>query len=116
MTLGTPVNGTIGVEGDVDWYRYDSPSTQMITVTATGTTFDGDFGQNADMRLEIYTGSTRVVVDDLGPGANSTETETWTGQVGAGPVYVRVSNANGAADSRPYTFAISTAGGRSHQA
>ena len=64
VTLGTPMNGTIGVEGDVDWYRYDSPSTQMITVSATGATFNGAIGQNADMRLEIYTGSTRVVVDD----------------------------------------------------
>ena len=47
------------LKGDVDWYCYDSPSTQMITVTATGATFNGAIGQNADMRLEIYVWSTQ---------------------------------------------------------
>jgi serine protease len=102
-TFNPGASGTFAVEGDVDWFRYDSASAQTITLEVGGLGFNPSLGQNADIVIDVFTGTGHAVADNQGPGLN----EVWSGQVESGPVYIRVSNANGSADSRQYSVTLS---------
>ena len=43
--------GTIGAEGDVDWYRYDSSYLRSVNVTVTPPWFNAEVGQNVRTSL-----------------------------------------------------------------
>jgi type VII secretion-associated serine protease mycosin len=106
ITPGTPISATFGVEGDVDWYRLDSGSAQVLTVTVQTPVYDGASGQNADPVLEIYNPNLARIAQSDSPDPKANETASVA--VRPGPTYIKVSSHNGAADTDPYTLTAST--------
>ncbi|HEX7744290.1 MAG TPA: S8 family serine peptidase [Micromonosporaceae bacterium] len=106
--LSTSVTGTIGMEGDVDWYRYESTEQRSVEVRATPPTYDVNRAQNLDPVVAVYDKDLRLLgeVDKAGPGSGET---VWL-TMNAGTHYVAVRNYNGAADTRSYTLAVAPAG------
>ena len=99
-------SGTLAVEGDNDWYRYQETQTRSVTFTVTAPApFNNAFPRNVDPILEVYNANLGrlALVDDHGPGAS----ESTTVAVSAGTYYIKVHNFNGAADTRPYTLTVS---------
>lgn len=96
--------GSLGMQGDVDWYRYDSTTQQAVSLTVTAPAFDAAIGQNSDPMLAVYDASLRLMgdVDAGGPG----DPEKLSVRLGAGTYYVAVRNYNGAADPRTYSLAL----------
>ncbi|MGI5246061.1 FG-GAP-like repeat-containing protein [Dactylosporangium sp. CA-139066] len=103
----TSITGTIGIEGDVDWYRFDSASQRAVTVRVTPPTYDGNVGQNFDPVLAVYDKDLRLI--GTADSQDPTATEKLSFTLGVGTYYVAVHNYNGAADTRPYTVAIDSA-------
>jgi hypothetical protein len=112
--VGASATGTIGFEGDVDWYRHDSVAAETLTVTVTPTAYDANRAQNVDPVLDVYDADLRLL------GTMDTpilaEPETLTLVVGGGAHYIRVHSYNGAADTRPYTLTVTNAAGGLFQA
>ncbi|GAA3449753.1 FG-GAP-like repeat-containing protein [Dactylosporangium matsuzakiense] len=96
--------GTIGVEGDVDWYRFDSTAAQSVSVRVTPAGNDVNFAQNLDALVEVYDHDLRVV--GTANAATSGGVENVYVTLGVGTYYVAVRNSNGAADTRSYTLAV----------
>lgn len=102
--MTTTTTGTIGMEGDVDWYRIESTEKRTITITVTPAAFDSSLPQNLDPVLSVYDGTLRVTGEaDAAPAGGP---EKVTVNVAAGTTYVKVRNWNGAADLRPYTVSV----------
>ncbi|GAA3302724.1 VCBS repeat-containing protein [Dactylosporangium vinaceum] len=98
------IAGTIGAEGDVDWYRYDSISRRKASVRVTPAAFDASLPQHLDPVLEVYDQDLRLIGTAFNPDpAVATQVDF---EIGAGPYYLAVRNHNGAADARPYTLAV----------
>ncbi|MFB9442981.1 VCBS repeat-containing protein [Dactylosporangium vinaceum] len=106
-SVTTTATGTFGIEGDVDWYRFDPTGERTVTVTVTPPAFDANRGQNMDTVLAVYDKDLKLVGQADSPDPAVAEQVTLT--VGAGAYYVAVRNYNGAADDRPYTVAIADA-------
>jgi hypothetical protein len=100
----TSITGTTEIEGDVDWYRFDSTAQNAATVRVTPPAHDDARAQNFDAVMALYDKDLRLVgtADSSDPAA----TENLSVTLGVGTYYVAVHNFNGAADSRPYTVAI----------
>ena len=86
--------GTIGVEGDVDWYRYDATETQSLSLSVTPPAYDPDVAQNLDPVISVYDQNLRLVTDDDHHGSGAAELVGLT--AGPGSYYVKVENYNGA--------------------
>ena len=102
--------GQLGVEGDVDWYRYDSPSQRQVSFTVTPPWFDTSLAQNVDPVLAVYDENLKLVaeVDRLAEG----EAETASVRVGGGSYYVSVRNYNGSrVGDRSYVLTLSMESG-----
>ncbi|WP_345508111.1 S8 family serine peptidase [Terrabacter aeriphilus] len=84
---------TIGAEGDVDWWRFDSSGQRETTFTVTPPPFDENAPQNVDPVLAVYDERLRLVaeVDQKAEG----EPETTTVRLAAGRHYVTVRSFNG---------------------
>ena len=102
--------GTIGTEGDVDWYRYDATETQSLSLSVTPTAYDPDVAQNLDPVISVYDQNLRLVTDDDHHGSGAAELVGFT--AGPGSYYVKVENYNGAADPRSYSLSLGTHTGR----
>ena len=93
----TPINGqldgTIGVEGDVDWYRYPSPSQRSAYLSVLPSAGDPSAAQSFDPVLAVYDRNLRLVfeVDQFGPG----HSESVGFHMDAGDYYISVRNYNG---------------------
>jgi len=111
-----PVSSTIGVEGDVDWYKVNSDGLQNARLELTGATFDsGAFAQNfgpvlaaydADLKPIAFAQTPEPPVDSDGyeiPQALLAKTNV---DLPAGAAYVSVRNANGSRDSRAYELQL----------
>ncbi len=100
------IQGSIGVEGDTDWYRYDSPSQRDTLVKVTPPLLDVNQPQNVDPVLAVYDEQLRLValVDQ---GAEGDAESTYV-RMGAGIYYVNVRNFNGSrvGADRPYTLTV----------
>ncbi|UAB96204.1 VCBS repeat-containing protein [Dactylosporangium vinaceum] len=96
--------GIIGVEGDVDWYRFDSTGVRSVTVKVTPPAFNPDLGQNFDPVLAVYDKDLKLV--GTADSADPTVAEKLDFVMGAGSYYIAVRSYNGAADTRPYTLAL----------
>ena len=96
-------SGTISVEGDTDWYRYQETQNQSVTIAVTPAGFDGRV-RNLDPVLEVYDANLGRIdaVDDVGPGQSESVAIATT----PGTYYLKVHNFNGAADTRPYTVSV----------
>ena len=103
-TLSTSVTGTIGMEGDVDWYKYTSGGTQMLGFTVTPAAYDPNWPANLDPILTVYDQDLKQLgtIDTYGPGG----AESLSFGATAGTYYIAVSNYNGAADTRAYTLSV----------
>lgn len=100
------IQGSIGVEGDTDWYRYESPSQRDTLVKVTPPALDFNQPQNVDPVLAVYDEQLRLValVDQ---GAEGDAESTYV-RMGAGAYYVNVRNFNGSrvGAERPYTLTV----------
>ncbi|MGZ0149112.1 S8 family serine peptidase [Kribbella sp. WER1] len=122
LTPGTTVSGTIGTEGETDWYRVPTPA-QAVQVILTGPEFNGDaYSANFGPQIELYDanlygiGSASKPYPDIDP---RTDRPIWAAQVAKtttatpsvdGDVYIAVRNTNGARVTRPYTLNVSLGG------
>lgn len=93
------VSATIGIEGDVDWYRFDADRDVQVRVTPA-TTYPSE-AQQLDPVLSVYDSELRLLgeVDDQGPG----RAEQLAADLDPGTYYVAVRNFNGAAVTKAYT-------------
>ena len=96
--------GTIGVEGDADWYRVDSTTTQPLSVTVTPPAWDTNVAQNSDPVVSVYDSNLRPLAVTDHHGIGDPELVGWTAAPGTS--YVEVQNVNGARDPRPYTVSL----------
>jgi serine protease len=104
--FSTSVTGTIAMEGDVDWYRYESTGQKTVEFRVTPPVYDVDRAQNFDPILAVYDKDLRLIgeVDSVDP----TVAERLVVTLAAGTYYVAIRSYNGAADTRSYTLAIGT--------
>lgn len=102
----TSTSGTVAMEGDVDWYRFDSAAGRTVDVTVTPPALMEARAQNFDPMLSVYDDDLRLLgtVDAGSPGVK----ETVKLDVNAGTTYVKVSNFNGAADTRSYSLKVTS--------
>ncbi|MFU8854683.1 S8 family serine peptidase [Micromonospora sp. SL1-18] len=102
--LGTSATGTIGIEGDIDWYKFTVDGLKSVEVTVRPPAYDPYWMQNLDPVLAVYDSNLRLVggSDVNGPGG----AEKVSAKIGAGTYYVSVRNYNGALDTRPYTVSV----------
>ncbi|WP_051399694.1 S8 family serine peptidase [Haloechinothrix halophila] len=102
VELSGSVTGTMGMAGDVDWYKIESSQVDKLKFTLTPPSYDAARPGNVDPMLAVYDSELRQLkdVDNAGPGAPESATVT----VEAGTTYVAVRNFNGAPDTRSYTL------------
>ncbi|MFJ8579200.1 S8 family serine peptidase [Micromonospora sp. NPDC093277] len=105
--LGASITGTIGAEGDVDWYKFSTDGLKAVDVTVRPAAFNPYMYQNLDPVLAVYDSDLRLVgesdLDTVGAPENV------SAKVDAGTYYVSVRNYNGSADTRPYTLSLAVA-------
>ncbi|WP_353357216.1 S8 family serine peptidase [Intrasporangium sp. DVR] len=97
--------GTLALEGDVDWFKYTSTSSeQSMSVTVTPAPFEVWDPQNIDPTLEVYTSDLRVVgkVDASAMG----QPEQLDLTMGSGTYYIAVRAWNGARSTKPYSLTV----------
>ncbi|MGW6197180.1 S8 family serine peptidase [Kribbella sp. NPDC055110] len=121
LTAGVPISSTIGVEGDVDWYKVQSDALHQARIEVTGPMFDsGAYAQNFGPVVSAYDGTLKPLafvqnpeppVDADGYEIPQPLTASTYVNVPAGTTYVAVRNANGSRDSRPYTVKLTNASG-----
>ncbi|UWZ44565.1 FG-GAP-like repeat-containing protein [Dactylosporangium matsuzakiense] len=99
--------GIIGVEGDVDWYRFDSTAQKSVTVRVAPPTYDPTLAQNFDPVLDVYDKDLKLIGE--ADSADPTVAEQLAFTTGTGTYYVAVRSYNGAADTRPYTLTLADA-------
>lgn len=107
-TSGTSY-GSIGIEGDVDWKRYDFGGRRTVTFTVSPPYLDTNAPQNLDPVLAVYDENlNRVAEVDQKPDG---QPETVTLRV-SGTTYVSVRNFNGSrvGDDRGYSLTVEQGG------
>ncbi|WP_374967914.1 S8 family serine peptidase [Terrabacter sp. BE26] len=102
--LADSATGIVSVEGDVDWYRIVTDTTQPLSVTVTPPAEDPNLPQNEDPEVSVYDSALRPVTTSDHQGAGGAELVGWTAP--AGTSYVRIENFNGARVARPYTVSL----------
>lgn len=98
------LTGTLGVEGDADWYAVDTTTTQPLSVTVTPAAWDSNLAQNADPVVSVYDSNLRPLAVSDHHVSGEPELVGWTAP--AGVSYVKVQSYNGARDPRPYTVSL----------
>jgi type VII secretion-associated serine protease mycosin len=105
-TFSTSITGTIDIEGDVDWYRWDTATSKVVNFQLAPPAHDPNLAQNFDAILTVYDKDLRQLGQADSPDPAATEKVALT--LGTGTYYVAVRNYNGAADTRPYTLSVGT--------
>ncbi|MFE9694193.1 S8 family serine peptidase [Micromonospora sp. NPDC005806] len=105
--LGASVTGTIGAEGDVDWYKFSVDSLKAVDVTVTPPGYDMNLSQNVDPVLAVYDSNLRLVGESDTAAAGGPEKVS--AKIDKGTYYVSVRNYNGALDTRAYTLSLASA-------
>jgi hypothetical protein len=98
LAAGVASNGTIGVSGDVDWYRYQATSQEQISVTLVRPPTTAGNGHDIDPWVQIYNRDL-VPIADRNPGTSQIE-------VPEGGVYFRVTSRNGGTDTAAYSLQV----------
>lgn len=110
--LATPSDtGVIGIEGDVDWYKYTSTSTRAVDLKVTPPAYNGNNPQNMDAAIAVYDGSYRLVaeMDAYTTGYSETVGFTMGGTAEAPKTYyAAVRNWNGARLTSAYGVSLTT--------
>ncbi|MDI1464266.1 S8 family serine peptidase [Catellatospora sp. KI3] len=102
--FASSVTGTIAVEGDVDWYRWENTDRKPVQFRLAPPAYNGSIGQNMDAVLTVYDQNLQRI--GQADSADATATEQLDITLPAGTYYVAVRNYNGAVDSRPYTLSV----------
>ncbi|MBY8871819.1 S8 family serine peptidase [Micromonospora sp. PLK6-60] len=104
--LGTSATGTIGIEGDIDWYRFSLAAPQMWVGRVNPPAVVDTVAQSTDPVLALYDADLKLIneVDTYGPG----DLETIAATLDAGTYYLSVRNYNGSRDARAYSLTTST--------
>ncbi|GIF81251.1 S8 family serine peptidase [Catellatospora bangladeshensis] len=98
------MTGSIAVEGDVDWFRFQMPVDGQVMVQMIPPGPDRE-PRIMDPVIAVYDAELRLAGegdDPYGPDAG----ETLTVPVRAGTAYIKVRTANGVADPRPYQLSV----------
>ncbi|NIK54742.1 S8 family serine peptidase [Kribbella shirazensis] len=119
QALEAPVTSTIGSEGDVDWYSFQS-TPQLVRVYLQGPMYDSSlYAQNVGPVFTVYDSNLRPLghaerpappVDSHGyeiPMELLAERDV---SLPAGTVYIAVRNSNGSRNSRPYKLELVSSG------
>lgn len=108
---GSSVRATIGIEGDVDWYRRPVGAGRRVTVRVTPPAYDEASATNMDPVLAVYDQQLRLLkVADTWFDPTAAESATLTTPPGTTALYLAVSSYNGARDPRHYTLSAPTPG------
>ncbi|GAA1589576.1 hypothetical protein GCM10009742_40120 [Kribbella karoonensis] len=118
-TVPASVTGTIGVEGDVDWYHVTA--TGVLSILLTGPEYDCAFSSNFASHLDVYDRNLQPLAHAVFPYP-TTQIDPLTGcpqpvpltvfrdvPSTSGGIYVAVRNDNGSRDTRPYALKINNA-------
>ncbi|GAA1645446.1 hypothetical protein GCM10009744_40220 [Kribbella alba] len=103
--------GSIGPEGDVDWYKVTEPAARTVRVTVTGPVYDwANRAQNFAPVLSVYSNfqlqllsAAQVATEPSTPTALSVYVDA---NLEAGDNYIAVRNYNGSRDGRAYTVTV----------
>ncbi|GIF81246.1 hypothetical protein Cba03nite_25950 [Catellatospora bangladeshensis] len=98
--LTTQLTGWVGLEGDVDWYRYEVPAASRVFVRLTAPIIDEYRAHNFEPMMWVYDTDLRLVTSAAGHVA----TEGVGGVWGAGTYYIKVHSRNASTDDRSYTL------------
>jgi type VII secretion-associated serine protease mycosin len=121
VAAGTTVSGTIGTEGEVDWYKVSSAAARNLKVSVTGPEYNAEkYPVGFGPRVAILDANLYALAGDVNPfpaidpvtgrPAWGPLTATATAAVQAGDAYIFVQNDNGSRDTRPYTLTVSEGG------
>lgn len=106
LAATTTRTGTIGAEGDVDWYAFSVDGLRAVDVTVTPPSYDATRSQNVDPVVAVYDRDLRLLGQaDAGAGGDR---EKVSARLPAGSYLVAVSSYNGALDTRPYTVTLAS--------
>ncbi|MEV0291636.1 MULTISPECIES: S8 family serine peptidase [unclassified Kribbella] len=121
LIAGVAVSSTIGVEGDVDWYKIPAAGAHQVRIDVTGARFDsGAYAQNFGPVVSAYDNDLKPLafvqkpeppVDSDGYEIPQPLTASTYATLPAETVYISVRNANGSRDSRPYSLKVTNADG-----
>ncbi|TDO57454.1 subtilisin family serine protease [Kribbella sp. VKM Ac-2571] len=121
LIAGVPVSSTIGVEGDVDWYKVPAAGAHQVRVDLTGPMFDsGTYAQNFGPVVSVYDANLEPLafaqkpeppVDADGYEIPQALTASTYATLPDATTYIAVRNANGSRDSRQYTLKVTNADG-----
>ncbi|WP_350278618.1 S8 family serine peptidase [Kribbella sp. HUAS MG21] len=106
------VSSTIGVEGDVDWYRVNAAD--RLTVMLTGPVFDCAFSSNFGPHLNVYDQNLQPLAHAVYPYPTLIDPLTGCPKpMGLtvfrdvpGAIYIAVRNDNGSRDTRAYKLSV----------
>jgi serine protease len=105
----TSITGTIGTEGDVDWYAVESAAARNVVVTVTPPAYDDiNRAQNLDPILSVYSSDLRLT--GYSDKADPSATESANVSLDPGRSYIAVRSYNGSRDPRSYTLSVATGG------
>ncbi len=99
-------NAAIEVEGDVDWFRYESASARMMEFRVTPPFVDNTIAQNLDPIVAVYDAQLRWLgeADSRGPGG----IESLFLHIGPGTHYISVRNYNSGRLAATYEVRVAT--------
>lgn len=111
VEVGGSAAGSIGTEGDVDWYKITSNYTGRICIDVVGPLYDpAKYAQNFGPALSVYDKSLKPLNFKQMPFPKDSNGQQVPGQAGVGAavdlqgggLYFSVRNYNGSRDSRRY--------------
>lgn len=109
-TLTTPSDtGLIGIEGDVDWYKYTSTSTRAVDIKVTPPAYNGNSPQNLDAAIAVYDEDLKLVGEmDAGVAGRPESLGFTMGGTAEAPrtYYLSVRNWNGARSASTYSVSL----------
>ncbi|TDW21642.1 S8 family serine peptidase [Kribbella kalugense] len=116
----SPLETTIGAEGDVDWFEVTSEAARNLRIAVTGADFQPIYAENMGPRVQVYDGTLLALgsavkaFPDIDPVSQEPQWGPLTASVdvGANPgsTYIAVSNDNGSRDTRAYSLNITEEG------
>ncbi|MER7245917.1 S8 family serine peptidase [Kribbella sp. NPDC000426] len=116
LTAGVAASGTIGVEGDVDWYQVPAAGVHDVRIDVTGAMFDsGTYAQNFGPVVSVYDANLKPLsfvqkpeppVDGDGYEIPQALTASTSVRLPDATTYISVRNANGSRDSRAYSIKV----------
>ncbi|WP_432889994.1 S8 family serine peptidase [Kribbella sp. CA-245084] len=112
---GNAITGSIDSEGDVDWYKIDSPARNAVVTVTSPEYSSPDYAQNMGPVVSVYDRDVRIIgaaqtpspkLDDQGHEVIGSLDAATNVNLIDGTTYIAVRSSNGSHDSRPYLLTI----------